>query len=115
MPPALLHFLTILLGLLAIALAWYYRLVVGPRIPPDMIQGVPTYLRPGAPLLLLSVLALTVLVGVLVLFDLLLLINGEDLTSPLTPLIFGLLDLFYLVVIMRTQQRIDRSARTSSD
>jgi hypothetical protein len=115
MPPALLHILTIVLGLLAIALAWYYRVVVGPRMPPEMTQRIPTYLRPGAPLLLLSILLLTGLVGLLVLFDLLLLINGEDLTSPLTPLIFGLLDLFYLVVIMRTQQYIDRSARGSSD
>jgi len=113
MPAAMTHVLSIIVGLFTIALAWYYRLAVAPRIPTEEAQRMPSYLRAGSPFVWIITIVLTVFVGLIVLFDLFLLVSGDagDYGSNTTTIVFVLFDLLLIAIIVRIRRRIGPSAQ----
>jgi len=113
MPAAVTHLLNIVLGLLAIGLVWYYRLVVAPRIPAAETQRTPSHLRGGSHFGFVLTIILSILVGFLVLFELFLLVGRDpgDYGNTSTLIVLALFDLLFIALIVRIRQRIDRSAR----
>jgi ABC-type Na+ efflux pump permease subunit len=115
MPAALSHVLSIVVGLFTIALVWYYRLAVTPRVSAEEVQRMPAYLRPGTPTVWITTIVVTVLLGLTVLFAFFLLLTGdpEDYGSNTSTILFVLLDLLLIGVILRIRRRAARSAQPS--
>ena len=115
MPAALSHVLTILVSLLTIALIWFYRLAVTPRVSAEEVQRMPAYLRPGTPTVWITTIVVTVLLGLNALFALFLLLTAdpEDYGSNTSTILFVLLDLLLIWVIVRIWRRTARSAHPS--
>jgi uncharacterized membrane protein len=115
MPAALSHVLSIVVSLFTIALVWYYRLAVTPRVSAAEVQRMPVYMRPGTPTVWITTIVLTVLLGLNVLFALFLLLTGdpEDYGSNTFTILMVLLDLLLIWVIVRILRRSARSAQPS--
>jgi ABC-type Na+ efflux pump permease subunit len=115
LPATLSHVLSLVVSFFTIALVWYYRLAVTPRVSADEVQRMPAYLRPGTPTVWITTIVVTVLLGLNGLFALFLLLTGdpEDYGSNTSMILFVLLDLLLIVVTVRILRRAARSAQPS--
>lgn len=103
------HLLAVLFGLLAIALGWYYRLKVAPRIPPKMAKRMPRYLRAGA-LLNRTVIILSCLFGLVVLVELAMFLGQESgYRSSSIVAGFVAMDVLMIALLIRVRRRMGHS------
>jgi hypothetical protein len=103
------HLLAVLFGLLTIALGWYYRLMVAPRIPPKMAKRMPSYLRAGA-VLNRTAISLSFLFGLVALVEFVMFLGQEPGYRSSSILAgFAAIDILIIGLLIRVQRRIGRS------